>query len=195
MILQLHKRKMAIAGMLMTVYLVMHMLTNLSFFCEESFSGFYSWYNSSVVRWLVLAVMAVAVGIHVKAAVKIRRANAKARTVQYTKHDKFHIPAHFVTVSIIFLLSFILIHVFQTLNFDKANVYGELQQLFQSEIMVLFYLAGLFVLMMHLSHSLANVLQTLGKTSVTCHTLVWLAVLLLSGGFASIPLYIYLVMP
>jgi succinate dehydrogenase / fumarate reductase cytochrome b subunit len=61
--------------------------------------------------------------------------------------------------------------------------------------MVLFYLAGLFVLMMHLSHSLANVLQTLGKTSVTCHTLVWLAVLLLSGGFASIPLYIYLVMP
>lgn len=195
MILQLHKRKMAIAGMLMTVYLVMHMLTNLSFFCEESFSGFYSWYNSSVVRWLVLAVMAVAVGIHVKAAVKIRRANAKARTVQYTKHDKFHIPAHFVTVSIIFLLLFILIHVLQTLNFDKANVYGELQQLFQSELMVLFYLAGLFVLMMHLSHSLANVLQTLGKTSVTCHTLVWLAVLLLSGGFASIPLYIYLVMP
>ena len=37
MILQLHKRKMAIAGMVMTTYLIFHVLTNLSFFCEESF--------------------------------------------------------------------------------------------------------------------------------------------------------------
>ena len=135
--------------------------------------------------------MVVAVGIHVAAAIKIRKANAKARRIQYTKHDKFHIPAIFVTLSIIFLLAFIVVHVVQTLFFDSMDVYYELQELFQSELMVLFYLAGLFVLMMHLSHSLANVLQTLGKTSVTCHALVWTGVLLLTGGFASIPLYIY----
>jgi succinate dehydrogenase / fumarate reductase cytochrome b subunit len=61
--------------------------------------------------------------------------------------------------------------------------------------MVLFYMAGLFVLMMHLQHSLANVLQTLGKTSLTCNGLVLVGCLLLTAGFAVIPLYIYSVMP
>jgi len=190
MILQLHKRTMAIAGVVMTAYLLFHMLSNLTFFNEAMFSGFYDWYNGPV-RWLVLAIMVAAIAIHVKAAIKIRKVNAKARTVQYHKHDKFHIPAPLVTVSVIFLLSFIVIHMIQTLLFDSADVYGELVALFDSIWMVLFYLAGLFVLMMHLQHSLANVLQTLGKTSLTCNTLVWAGVLLLSGGFASIPLSIY----
>jgi succinate dehydrogenase / fumarate reductase cytochrome b subunit len=191
MVLQLHKRKMAIAGVVMTAYIIFHMLSNLSFFCEDSFTAFYAWYNGGVVRWLVLAVVVAAVAIHVKAAIKIRKVNAKARTVQYKKHDKLHIPAPLVTLSIIFLLAFIVIHTIQALFFDSSNVYVELHKLFESPFMVLFYLAGLFVLMMHLSHSLANVLQTLGKTSVTCHVLVWVGVLLLIGGFAAIPVSIF----
>lgn len=190
MILQLHKRKMAIAGMVMTTYLLFHMLSNLSFFCETTFNSFYAWYNAGL-RWPVLVVMVVAIAIHVKAAIKIRKVNAKARRVQYRKHDKFHVPAPLVTISIILLLAFMVMHIIQTLLFDSNNVYMELQQLFQSAFMVLLYLAGLFLLMMHLSHSLANVLQTMGKTSVTCHALVWASVLLLVGGFAIIPLSIF----
>ena len=194
-LLQLQKRSMALAGMLMSVYLVFHMLTNLSFFSESSFSQFYNWYNSGVVRWLVLILIVVSLLIHIKAAIRIRKANAKARTVGYKKHDKFHMPAILVTVSIVFLFAFIAVHVFQTLSFDPCDVYGELKVQFQSLWMVLFYLAGLFVLMMHLQHSLANVLQTLGKTSLTCNGLVLLGCLLLTAGFAVIPLYIYSVMP
>ncbi len=189
MLLQLHKRKMAIAGTVMSGYLIFHMLTNLSFFNQAYFTDFYTWYNAGL-RWPVLVIMAIAIAIHVKAAIKIRKVNAKARTVQYEKHDKFHVPAPLVTMSIIFLLAFMVIHIIQTLLFDSNNVYMELQQLFQSTFMVLFYLAGLFVMMMHLTHSLANVLQTLGKTSKTCHTLVWAGVLLLVGGFAIIPVSI-----
>lgn len=195
MVLQLQKRTMALAGLFMTVYLVFHMLSNLSFFSQSTFIQFYDLYNGGPIRWLVLLLMVVAIAIHVKIAITIRKVNAKARTIDYVKHDKFKIPAPLVTVSIIFLLSFILIHIVQTLLFDTAQLYGELIQLFQSPIMLLFYLAGLFVLTMHLQHSLANVLQTLGKTSVIYHSLVWAGVLSLTGGFTLIPLYIYFVMP
>ncbi|PHS70294.1 MAG: succinate dehydrogenase [Methylophaga sp.] len=194
-LLQLQKRTMALAGMVMAVYLIFHMLTNLTFFTETSFSAFYYWYNDGVARWLVLFTMIMAIAIHVKAAVRIRKVNAKARVTDYTKHDKFKIPALMVTASIVFLLTFIVVHIFQTLLFDATDTFNELTLLFKSIWMVLFYLAGLFVLMMHLQHSLANVLQTLGKTSITYHSLVWAGTLLLMGGFASIPLYIYFVMP
>jgi succinate dehydrogenase / fumarate reductase cytochrome b subunit len=194
-LLQLQKRSMALAGMLMTLYLVIHMLTNLSFFTESSFSQFYHWYNSGVVRWIVLILIAGSLFIHIKAAIRIRRVNAKARTIAYKKHDKFHMPAVLVTVSIVFLFGFIAVHVFQTLSFDPTDVYGELIQQFQSVWMVSFYLTGLCVLMMHLHHSLANVLQTLGQTSMTSNGLVLLGCLLLTAGFAVIPLYIYSVMP
>ncbi len=192
--LQLQKRTMAIAGVVMTGYLIFHMLTNLNFFDRAAFTAFYDWYNGSIIRWLVLLTMTVAIGLHVKTAIKIRRVNAKARTIDYKRHDKFKIPALFVTLSILFLLGFIVIHVIQTLTFDSNDTYAELLQLFQSPWMLLFYLAGLFVLFMHLQHSLANVLQTLGKTSVSCHALVWTACVLLMGGFAIIPFYISVVM-
>jgi len=194
-LLQLQKRSMALAGMLMALYLIIHMLTNLSFFSESNFSQFYQWYNGGVVRWLVLILIVISLFIHIKAAIRIRLVNAKARTIGYKKHDKFHMPAILVTVSIVFLFGFIAVHVFQTLSYDSTDVYRELIQQFQSVWMVLFYLAGLFVLMMHLYHSLANVLQTLGKTSLTCNGLVLVGCLLLTAGFAVIPLYIYSVMP
>ncbi len=193
-LIQLQKRSMALAGVVMTAYLIVHMLSNLSFFWPDTFTKFYDWYNGGVISWLVLLLMTIAVFIHVKAAIRIRKANAQARAVDYAKHDKFKIPALFVTLSIIFLLTFIVVHVIQTVLFDNTELYNELIQLFQSEIMVLFYLAGLFVLMMHLQHSLANVLQTLGKTSLTCHSLVWAGVMILIGGFALIPVYIYMAM-
>lgn len=195
MILQLQKRTMAIAGLVMMAYLIFHMLSNLSFFAESTFSNFYHWYNGGLVRWFVLLLVTVAIIIHLKVAIKIRRVNTGRRIIDYKKHDKFKVPASLVTISISFLLGFIVVHTIQTLSFDTVNVYAELIQLFQSEWMLLFYLAGLFVLTMHLQHSLTNVLQTLGITSLTCYGLVLTATLLLSGGFASIPLYIYFVMP
>ena len=194
-LLQLQKRTMALAGVVMALYLIVHMLTNLSFFTENSFSQFYRWYNGGIVRWLVLAVIVTSLFIHIKAAIRIRKTNAKARSVAYKKHNKFHIPASLVTLSIVFLFSFIAVHVFQTLLFDSTVVYRELVELFKSPWAVLFYLAGLFVLMMHLHHSLANVLQTLGKTSLTCNSLVLGGCMLLTAGFAVVPLYIYWVMP
>jgi len=194
-LMQLQKRTMAIAGMVMFGYLIFHMITNLTFFSEGLFNDFYHWYNDGIIRWLVLLVMISIVAVHVRTALKIRAINAKARTMDYYRQDKFKIPVPLVTMSILFLLAFMIIHVLQTLSFDTADPYQETVALFQSFWMLAFYMAGLFVLTMHLQHSLANVFQTLGKTSFTCQYLAWAVTLLLTGGFALLPLYIYFVMP
>ncbi len=194
-LMQLQKRTMAVAGITLFGYLIFHMLSNLTFFSPTLFNDFYNGYNDGLIRWLVLLAVIVILAVHVRTALKIRAINAKARTIDYYRHDKFKIPAPFVTASILFLLAFIVIHVIQTLRFDAVDVYLETVQLFQSFWMVAFYLAGLFVLTMHLQHSLANVFQTLGKTAWTCQYLAWTVSVLLTGGFALLPLYIYFVMP
>jgi succinate dehydrogenase / fumarate reductase cytochrome b subunit len=195
MLLQRQKRILTIAGSIMLAYLVFHMLSNLSFFGDMAYEHFYQWYNQAIIRWGFLAVFAAAILVHAVIAFRIRRVNAAARTVGYAKHDKPHIPAWMVSLSILFLLGFIIIHIIQTLGFDANDVKTATIELFSSVWNVLFYFAGLFVLTMHLAHSAGNILQTLGKTSVTCHTSVIFCTLLLTGGFAAVPLYIYFVMP
>ncbi len=194
MVLQAQKRMMALAGMVLTAYLVFHMMTNLSFFSEATFNAFYAGYNRGFIRWPLLILILFSIAIHIVVAVKIRRVNAKARGIDYAKYDKFKIPALFVTISVFFLLLFMVIHILQALTFDTRHLYGEWMGLFQSGYWVLFYVAGLFVLMMHLQHALANVLQTLGKTAVIYRGTVWIVTLALTGGFASIPLSVYFAM-
>ena len=189
--MQLQKRLMAIAGVAMFVYLIWHMLTNLTFFSEVLFNDFYAWYNIGHIRYSVLTLFIVLIAVHVRTASKIRQVNAKARVIDYARHDGFKIPAKLVTLSVLFLLAFIVIHIIQTLLFDTFDPYQAMLDLFQSFFMLAFYMAGLFVLTMHLQHSLANVLQTLGKTDFTCQYLAWAVTLSVTGGFAIVPLYIY----
>lgn len=194
MLLQRQKRLLTIAGTVMLGYLVFHMLSNLSFFSQTAYEGFYQWYNQAIIRWSLLALFSLAIVVHAVIAFRIRKVNAAARTIGYAKHDKLHIPAWMVSLSILFLLAFIIIHIIQTLGFEANDVKTATLNLFSSVWNVLLYLAGLFVLTMHLAHSAGNILQTLGKTSVTCQTAVIVCTLLLTGGFATIPLYIYFVM-
>jgi len=190
-LLQLQKRAMALAGTIMTAYLLFHMLSNLSFFSSSAFEQFYTFYNQAWVRWPLLAVVILSLLIHVKAAMHIRIKNSQARQVGYKKHDKLHVPAPLVSLSIVLLLLFILIHIGQTLLIDTSAVRDAMNNWFSSVWMLLFYLAGLSILGMHLQHSLINVLQTLGISSKTYSLAIISAVVLLTLGFASVPLFIW----
>lgn len=190
-LLQLQKRAMALAGTVITAYLLFHMLSNLSFFYASAFEQFYAFYNQAWVRWPLLGVVVLSLLIHIKAALHIRIKNSKARQVGYKKHDKLHVPAPLVSLSIVLLLLFMLIHIGQTLLIDTSAVKAAMLDWFSSVWMLLFYLAGLFILAMHLQHSLINVLQTLGITSKTYTLAIISAVVFLTLGFASVPLFIW----
>ncbi len=191
-LLQLRKRTMTLAGSVMTVYLIFHMLTNLSFFSAPAFEEFYAFYNQAWIRWPVLALVLIVLFIHVRAAVAIRIKNSQARRVAYKKHDKLHIPGSLVTLSIVLLLLFILVHIGQTLLIDTTQVRAAMLNWFSSGWMLLFYLAGLLILAMHLLHSLVNVLQTLGISSTMYRLSISTGVVVLTAGFASVPLYIWM---
>lgn len=190
-LLQLQKRSMALAGTVMTVYLLFHMLSNLSFFAGNAFEQFYQVYNQAWIRWPLLVVVGFSLLIHIKAAWHIRIKNSQARNVGYKKHDKIHVPAPLVSLSIVLLFLFMLIHIGQTVLMDTSAVKATMIAWFSSIWMLLFYLGGLFILAMHLQHSLINVLQTLGITSKTYALVIISAVALLILGFASVPLYIW----
>ena len=192
MLLQQQKRGMAWAGLAMTVFLVVHLLLNLQFFDAHNFNAFYSIYHYSFLRWLLLILFVVLLGGHVTIAIRIRRCNAKARQQPYQKRDKWTIPPSWVSISILFLLTFILTHIVQTLRFSGPDIHQEVVSLFQSTGNVMFYLVGLGVLMMHMQHSLANVLQTLGKSTACYQWSSWLFSVGVAGGFALVPLSVYL---
>jgi succinate dehydrogenase / fumarate reductase cytochrome b subunit len=191
-LLQEKKRFMALAGVVMTVYLIFHMLTNLSFFSAPAFTAFLDGYNQPWIRWPILALVLASLALHVYTAVIIRIKNSQARKVGYKKHDKLHIPASLVSLSVAFLLFFILVHIAQTLTMDISQPVAVMTQWFSSVWLLLFYLAGLFVLAMHLQHSLVNVLQTLGKTSAMYQSAIISAVVVVMLGFASVPVYIWM---
>lgn len=190
-LLQIQKRTMTLAGTVLTAYLIFHMLTNLSFFSSSAFEQFYAFYNQPWIRWPLLAVVLASLAIHVKAAINIRIKNSQARKVGYKKYDKLHVPAPLVSLSIALLLLFILVHIGQTLMLDTRQVRAEIVSWFSSIAMLLFYLAGLFILAMHLQHSLVNVLQTLGISSKMHKVSIIGGVVLLTVGFASVPVYIW----
>lgn len=192
-LLQLQKRSMALAGTVMTAYLVFHMLSNLSFFSDSAFNVFYDFYNQSWIRWPFLLLVTVSLFIHVKAAIVIRLKNSQARGQDYYKHDKFHVPAPLVSLSIALLFLFIIVHIGHSLLIDTSNVRAAVINWFSSIFWLLFYLAGLFILAMHLQHSLVNVQQTLGISSKMHTFLITGAVVLLTAGFAAVPIYIWVV--
>jgi succinate dehydrogenase / fumarate reductase cytochrome b subunit len=191
-LLQLQKRSMALAGTVMTAYLIFHMLSNLSFFSESAFIAFYDFYNQAWFRWPLLFIVVASLLLHVRAAIVIRRKNSQARTQGYRKHDKVHVPAPLVSLSIALLFLFIVVHIVQSLLIDTSNMVAAVTAWFTSPWWLLFYLAGLFILAMHLQHSLVNVLQTLGISSKMYKFSIIGSVILLTLGFAVVPVYIWM---
>jgi len=193
-LLQLQKRSMTLAGTVMTVYLIFHMLSNLSFFADGSFNQFYDFYNQAWIRWPILAFVLISLFIHVKAAIAIRRKNSQARWQGYHKHDKFHVPAPLVSLSIALLFTFIVVHIGQSLLINTSNLTDVVINWFSSSFWLLFYLGGIFILAMHLLHSLVNVLQTLGVSSKMYTTLIYSGVVVMTVGFASVPVYVWVML-
>ncbi|MDT8311151.1 MAG: succinate dehydrogenase [Methylophaga sp.] len=194
-LLQVKKRLMALAGMMLSGYLLLHMLSNLSFFSPQAFNDFYAFYNQPLIRWPLWLLVAVALLLHVIVAIQIRLHNAKARSVAYRHRQHHWIPAWLVSTVITLILLFIIWHMAQMWSFGGDDIYQQTRSLFASSWQVLIYLVGLGLMALHLWHSLPNVLQTLGKTA---KQYIWLStalVALLIAGFAVVPVMAYWSVP
>ncbi|HET8807650.1 MAG TPA: succinate dehydrogenase [Methylophaga sp.] len=186
-LLQVKKRLMALAGMVLSLYLLLHMCSNLSFISPPAFNDFYAFYNQPLIRWPLWLLVSAALLLHVIVAIQIRLHNAKARPVAYRHRQHHWIPAWLVSTVITLILLFIIWHMAQMWSFTGPDIYRQTQLLFTSGWQLFIYLAGLGLTALHLWHSLPNVLQTLGKTSKQYLWLSTALVVLLTAGFAVVP--------
>lgn len=190
-LLQVKKRLMAIAGLLLTAYLLFHMLGNLSFFSPQHYATFYAVYNHPFIRWPLWLLVIAALALHVVVALQIRLHNRKARLQAYQYRQQRQIPGWLVSVVITLILLFILWHLIQMWSFAGTDIYQQTLTLFGSGWQVATYLGGVMLLGLHLQHSLTNVLQTLGITAKQYYGLVTLLIVLLVAGFSAVPLAAY----
>ncbi|UPH44920.1 succinate dehydrogenase [Methylophaga pinxianii] len=190
-LLQVKKRLMAIAGLVLTVYLIFHMLSNLTFFIPGQYQTFYDFYNQPLIRWPLWLAVTAALVFHVIVAVQIRLHNRKARVQAYQHRQHHSIPAWLVSIVITLILLFILWHMAQMWSFGGEEIYRQTLTLFSSKWQLLTYLGGILLIGLHLQHSLTNVLQTLGKTSKQFYWICTAIVVLLVAGFALVPILAY----
>ncbi len=183
------KKMMAVAGLIWFAYLIFHMLSVLSFHSgEEVFSGFYGWLNSSIFYPILLALLVLTISFHIVIAVSRQLSNNESIGERYKKTYPKAIPRLVAWLGASIMLAFIVIHSFQMLSTETADLYQEIHSIFNQPLMWFIYGLGLLSLSTHLHHALTNVLQTLGISSSQCHGLAIFIVVVIMAGFASIPL-------
>jgi len=165
---------MAVTGLVMIGFLIVHALGNL-----QVFSGplKINEYSASLRRlgpllWIARGALLVALVLHVIAAYQLTRRKQIARPVGYAGQDPqvSTVAARTIRWGGVLLLVFVVLHLlhltFGTIHpaFDYKDVYGNLVAGFQIWWVALLYLAAMVGLGLHLYHGTWSSIRTLGLT-------------------------------
>ena len=190
----LQKRLMALAGIFWIIYLIMHMLINLNFLNSSSdFNDFYNWFDKSqVLNYLLTALLISSFLLHIVVAISRKLSNINKRDINYKKSYPLAVPSFAAWGGAFILLIFIVFHFIQMQLLTTTDYYQEIYNIFKSPLSLIIYSLGFMTLTAHLHHSLNNVLKTLGVSSKNYNKLIVLFLIILIGGFASVPISVYL---
>ncbi len=191
---------MAITGLIMILYLIAHLLGNLSIFNGQDSINAYG----SILRrigpllWLIRLVMLVAFLVHVYYAVLLTIQNREARSVPY--RIKKSLSSTFASRNMIWTGLVIALYViYHLLNFTVPLIHPELSasrniditgrpDIFSMVVMNfriitnnIVYIVAIIALALHLSHGIQSLIQTFGLNSEKT-----LPLMIRSGGIMSI---------
>jgi succinate dehydrogenase cytochrome b subunit len=173
---------MAVTGLIGVGFVVGHMLGNLQVFLGPARFNAYAHFLRSLgeLLWVVRGVLIVAVVLHVVAAVQLSRGRLAARPVGY-KQGSQHEVSTFASRTIrwggALLLLFIVFHIlhFTTRSifpdYSATDVYGNVIRGFSVWWVVLFYVAAMVALGLHLYHGIWSSLRTLGASKASADPL------------------------
>src|SRR5260370_21303195 len=174
------KMIVAITGIILILFVVGHLLGNLQIFLGPDWINGYSQHLRDLgpLLWAIRIFLLAAVTIHIYATIQLAIENRRARPEPYI--DKEHLKATFASrhmvMSGLIVLAFISYHIarftvpvsdprFALLKADPLNhydVYSMMVYGFQSYLVSGFYVLGLFLLALHLSHGSSSFFQSLG---------------------------------
>lgn len=170
----------AVTGIILILFVIGHLLGNLQIFIGPDWINGYSEHLRDLgpLLWLVRIFLVVTVITHIYVTIQLAIENRRARPNAYI--DKQYVKATFASrhmvMSGLIVLAFIIYHVahftvrvtdrrFGLLKADPLghyDVYSMMVYGFQNYYVSAFYVLGLFLLALHLSHGSSSFFQSLG---------------------------------
>jgi succinate dehydrogenase / fumarate reductase cytochrome b subunit len=202
------KTVMAVSGLIMLLYLVVHMLGNLKiFFGSYEFNHYAHWLRTlgepflhyEWALWIIRVVLVVAVVAHATAAYQLSRRDIRARPSGYV-HKKRR--ASYATRTMrwggIILGLFIVWHILDLTTgtvhsggFQEGHPYENVVDTFSRWWNDVIYIVAMLALGLHIQHGFWSAAQTLGAGSVTrdraLKATANLLAVVLTAGFITVP--------
>ena len=210
---------MAISGAAMFGFVIAHLIGNLQIFIgREAINRYGHFLQSNMeIVWPARLGLLVMVGLHIWAAIRLSKENKAARPVAYTSNLPPVVASYAsrtMLMSGLIILSFIIYHLLHFTvqvpvinltgqnfvdlhdNLGRHDVYGMMVLGFSNPWVSLFYIIGMALLCLHLSHGVSAMFQSLGwkKKEYAC----WIdgfaraIAIFLFVGYVSIPISIML---
>ncbi len=196
------KVAMAVTGVLLVLFLISHMISNVLVFVNpQHLDDYGAWLRSfGPLLWVARLGLLAAVSIHIAAAWQLTRMARSARPTGYDRHElqASSYAAHTMRWGGVLLLTFIVFHILHltlgTLHpdFREGAVSANLKRGLAVPPVAIFYAVAMVFLGLHFGHGIWSVFQTLGLNHPAWNRsrkviAVGLA-LLVAGGLLSIPL-------
>jgi succinate dehydrogenase / fumarate reductase, cytochrome b subunit len=209
---------MAVSGFVLFLFVIGHLAGNLQFFLgAESINRYGHFLQSNVeLLWPVRIILLVIIGLHIWAAINLSIENKAARPVPYTNWNPTtaSYASRTMLMSGIIIFVFIIYHILhytvliKGINFTgqdfavfedpqkRHDIFKMMVWGFSNPFVSGFYILGIALLCLHLSHGLSATFQSLGwknKVYGPCldtgaRVLAWLIFL----GYVSIPISVLL---
>ena len=208
------KTIVAVTGMILILFVVGHLLGNLQIYLGPEWINGYSQHLRDLgpLLWMIRAFLLASVILHIYFTILLAIENRRARPEAYRNRNyvKASWASRHMVVSGLVVLAFIIFHLlhftarkfnpqFPLLKLDPLNrydVYSMMVYGFQNVYVSVFYVVGLFLLTLHLTHGSSSFFQSLGfnnerltpKLAIGGRIFAWL----LFVGYTSIPLAVLL---
>ncbi len=170
----------AVTGIILILFVIGHLLGNLQIFLEPEWINGYSEHlrNLGPILWAIRGFLIVVVVVHIYCTIQLAIANRRARPTAYRRKDivKATLASRSMVLSGLIVLSFIIYHLlhftfratdarFSALPKDPSGLYDVYSMMvlgFSNPLVSGFYILGLFLLALHLSHGASSFFQSLG---------------------------------
>lgn len=205
---------MALTGILMVLFLVGHMLGNLSFFWGADALNAYAEHLRALgpLLWIERLIMAGVLVLHVVLGITLFVENSRAKPTRYAKtnYQEAGPASRSMFYTGLVILGFVIYHLLHfTVRVTNPQIYeaaahGEghfgvyqmTEMSFQGPWISLIYLAALVAVLIHLSHGIGSFFQTVGwntdRTRVVVDTGSLALAGIVSAALAAIPIAFWL---
>lgn len=204
------KQIMAISGLGLCVFVLTHLLGNLTILVSgDTFNQYAHTLTSTKLIYLAEAGLAATFLVHIVLAIVLTRENRKARPDRYYMKVDTGRGATKASSSMIIsgmiLLVFLIIHIWglkfgevyetEVMGTPMRDLYKLTVETFKNPMYTAFYVIVVTILGFHLRHGFSSAFQSLGfnhpKYKEKLQTAGKIFGFLIAGGFSIVPLYVY----